>query len=54
MEPVECQRIVFTREEFYEKLWAVPTTKIAEELGCSNVRIVKLCKMYDIPSPDIA
>jgi len=41
----------FTREEFYKKLWEIPTTKLATELGCSDVMIGKVCKAYNIPKP---
>ena len=41
----------FTREEFYKRLWEIPTTKLAAELGCSDVTIGKVCKAYNIPKP---
>ncbi len=43
--------ITFTREEFYNKLWEMPTTKLAAELGCSDVMIGKVCKSFNIPKP---
>lgn len=43
--------ITFTRQEFYNKLWEMPTTKLAAELGCSDVMIGKVCKAYNIPKP---
>lgn len=51
MQPSECQRTTFTREQFYEKLWSMPTTKVAKELGCSDVMVGKICKEYGIPKP---
>jgi hypothetical protein len=51
MQPPAREEITFTREGFYEKVWSVPTTKIATELGCSDVLIGKICKAYDIPKP---
>jgi len=45
------EEIRFTREEFYEKLWMQPTTKVAKELGCSDVLIGKICKVFRIPKP---
>jgi biotin operon repressor len=32
-----------TREELYEKVWSTPGTKLAEELGISDVAITKRC-----------
>jgi hypothetical protein len=51
MQAPERQEFTFTREQFYEKLWTTPTTKIAKELGCSDVLIAKVCKEYRIPKP---
>ncbi len=45
------REITFTREEFYNKLWEIPTTKLATELGCSDVMIGKICKSMNIPKP---
>ena len=36
----------FTREQFYERVWQMPATKL-EELGCSDVMIAKVCKAPD-------
>ena len=41
----------FTREEFYDFVWSAPATKLAKEIGCSDVMIGKICKSYDIPKP---
>ena len=41
----------FTRQQFYEYVWSKPATKLADELGCSNVMIGKICRKYDIPKP---
>ena len=43
----------FTREQFYEKVWSAPATKIAKELGCSDVLIGKECKSHNIPKPSL-
>ena len=43
--------ISFTRDEFYEKVWSLPATKLGRELGCSDVMIGKICKKYQIPKP---
>ena len=47
----EHEEITFTREQFYDKIWSEPTTKVASELGCSDVMVAKICKSYDIPKP---
>lgn len=41
----------FTREEFYAFVWSAPATKLAKELGCSDVMIGKICRAFDIPKP---
>ena len=46
-----CETRKFTRQEFYEYVWTAPATKLAKELGCSDVMIGKVCKSYDIPKP---
>ena len=40
-----------TREELYEKVWSTPGTKLAEELGISDVAITKRCKKLMSPVP---
>ncbi|MCW5961028.1 MAG: hypothetical protein KIS76_12770 [Pyrinomonadaceae bacterium] len=44
-------QIKFSREDLYEKVWQVPTVKIAEEFGISDVMVAKLCRKLDIPKP---
>ena len=51
MTKLETEILSFTREEFYEYVWTAPATKLAEELGCSDVMIGKVCKSHDIPKP---
>ena len=51
MQNPKGEEITFTREQFYEKVWSSPATKIAKELGCSDVMIGKICKSYDVPKP---
>lgn len=48
---VQVERRVFTRQEFYDFVWSAPATKLARELGCSDVMIGKICKSFDIPKP---
>lgn len=40
-----------TREELYEKVWSAPTTKVAAELGISDVALAKRCKKLNVPKP---
>ena len=40
-----------TREELYEKVWSVPTTQLAAELGISDVALAKRCKKLNVPKP---
>ena len=47
----ETEILSFTREEFYEYVWAAPATKLAVELGCPSLLIGKVCKSYDVPKP---
>lgn len=48
---VKPEEITFSREQFYEKIWSSPATKLAKEIGLSDVMIGKICKEYDIPKP---
>lgn len=47
----EREEITFTREQFYEKVWSMPATKVAAELGISDVMVGKICRSYHIPKP---
>jgi len=40
-----------TREQLYEKVWSVPTTQLAAELGISDVALAKRCKKLNVPKP---
>lgn len=51
MRTPQCEETTFTREQFYEKVWSAPATKLAVELGLSDVTIGKICKSYGIPKP---
>ncbi|TWU46623.1 hypothetical protein [Rubripirellula reticaptiva] len=48
---LKCEMRTYSREEFYEFVWSKPATKLVNELGCSDVMIGKVCKLYDIPKP---
>lgn len=43
--------IRISREELFEKVWAQPTTKLAQEFGISDVALGKICKKLNIPRP---
>lgn len=40
-----------TREELYERIWKVPATKLAKELGISDVALTKICRKLNVPKP---
>ena len=42
-----------TREELYKKVWSVPTYKLKEEFGISDVMIGKICKLNGVPKPPL-
>lgn len=44
---------VLSREELFEKVWTMPTIKVAEELGISDVAVAKICKKHGIPKPPL-
>jgi hypothetical protein len=39
------------RSELYEKVWSVPVTRLAKELGISDVGLAKVCRRHAIPIP---
>lgn len=39
------------RSELYEKVWATPMTRLAAELGISDVGLAKACRRHAIPVP---
>lgn len=51
MATLQCETRTFSREKFYEFVWSQPATKLAKELGCSDVMIGKVCEAFDIPKP---
>ena len=40
-----------TREELYERIWKLPATRLARELGISDVAVTKLCRKLNVPKP---
>lgn len=43
--------IHLTRRELYEMIWARPMTKVAAELGISDIALHKICEKHRIPAP---
>ena len=41
-----------TRQELYEKVWAVPATALAKEFGFSITTLRDVCIALDVPRPD--
>lgn len=47
------KRIELTREQLYEKVWTTPMSKLAKELGMSDVGLAKVCNRLTIPKPGL-
>lgn len=45
-------RHVFTRQQFYDMIWERAVSKVAPELGISDVALRKQCVKHAIPLPD--
>jgi hypothetical protein len=43
--------MMITREELYERIWKLPATKLAKELGISDVALAKICRKLSVPKP---
>jgi hypothetical protein len=43
--------IHLTWRELYEMIWTRPMTKVAAELGISDVALHKICEKHRIPAP---
>lgn len=41
----------FTRQELYERVWATPMTKLAEELSLPAAQLREACRAAAIPTP---
>lgn len=39
------------RSELYQKVWSMPMTRIANELGISDVGLAKVCRRHAVPAP---
>lgn len=40
-----------SREELYELIWSMPATKLAKEIGISDVGLGKICRRMEVPKP---
>jgi hypothetical protein len=40
-----------TREELYDLVWQKPISKLAVELGISDVGLSKICRRHEVPTP---
>jgi hypothetical protein len=49
MDHDESEIITLTRNELYEKIWNIPTIKLAKDFGLSDVALGKICKKHSIP-----
>lgn len=45
-------RHVLTRQQLYDMVWERAVSKVAPELGISDVGLRKICLKHDIPLPD--
>lgn len=39
------------RSELYAKVWAQPMSRLARELGISDVGLAKACRRHAVPAP---
>ena len=47
------QTLTLSREQLYEQVWTMPTTKVAKSYGFSDVMLTKICRRYHIPKPPL-
>lgn len=47
----EPTRVVLSRQELYEKLWAVPAASLSKTFGISDVGLAKVCRKHRVPRP---
>ena len=47
------ETITLSRVELYEKIWNIPTIKLARDFGLSDVALGKICKKHSIPKPPL-
>lgn len=46
-----ANRINVTRDELYELVWSMPTSRACQTYGLSDVGLAKICLEWDIPRP---
>lgn len=51
MDAAESTSHRLTREELYNRIWAISAVRLAKELGVSDVAIAKACRKHEIPKP---
>lgn len=44
--------LIYTREALFDLVWEQPVTKLAKDLGLSDVGLSKACRRADIPLPE--
>ena len=42
---------LISRDQLYDRVWAEPTTKVAERYGVTDVAVAKWCKKLNVPRP---
>lgn len=42
---------ILTRRELFDLVWSKPVTKVAGELGISDVALHKICERHRVPTP---
>jgi hypothetical protein len=42
---------ILTRRELYDLVWSKPISRLAEELGLSDVGLTKICERHRVPTP---
>jgi hypothetical protein len=52
-QPEKPKRVTYTREQLYEAVWSTPVTKLAAELGISDVGLAKTCRRLGVPRPPL-
>lgn len=45
--------VKLTRPELYERVWTTAVSRVAPELGISDVGLRKICQRFDIPLPPL-
>ena len=51
MEEGQPNVTTLSREQWYDKIWQTPASKLSIELGVSDVGLARICKRHNIPRP---